>query len=94
MDMEFSFEPPPYRSASGSILVALKRDVNWDRPQRVRIIFDAPIHEWQLGHDEGQYQLGNDFIEFTTDEWKETESLQLEIHGHIRIKRMVIMQPL
>jgi hypothetical protein len=91
MDMEFSFGSPAHRSAFGSILVALKREIDWKRAQRVRIIFDAPIDEWAIGHDEGQYQLGNNFIEFTTDAWEETESVQLEISGHIRTKRMVVI---
>ncbi len=94
MDAEFSLgPPPPHRSATGSILVALKREADSNQAQRVRIIFDAPIREWGLGHHEGQYQLGNDFIEFTTDAWQQAESVQLEIRGYIRIKRMVIVRP-
>jgi hypothetical protein len=83
----------PSAAVSGNILVVLKRDSNWSQPTRVRVIFDNPLQTWMSSHKEGRVEVGDDFVEFTTDQWQETESVELTIKGSVRIKRLLVTRP-
>jgi hypothetical protein len=74
MSMDLFLTPPA--PASGNILVVLKHDSSRDKSEKVRVVFDNPLNIWMAGHRVGEVELGSDYVEFTTDEWKETESIE------------------
>lgn len=88
--MSSDFFASPTAPVSGMIFLELKRDTS-RRPERITVIFDKPLQSWAIGHREGQVEVGNRFVEFTTNPWDDAESVELYIRGSVRIERMTVM---